>query len=202
MALLDGKTINFENLPLILQLDVAGNPMRWITFEDSCYYHAKGLVAWTPTEHNCTVFGGVSRISHEQTSLTLSTIIAVKGKTVAALGDAFSPKPTKTGLFRRDQNMCAYCGQQYRSDELSRDHVIPQSHGGPTSWENMVTSCKPCNHLKGDRTLEQIGWQLLYVPYKPCRNEFLILQNRRILADQMDFLINGVRNKHSRLRSK
>ena len=33
------------------------------------------------------------------------------------------------------------------------------------------------------------GMALLYTPYVPNKAEFLILSNRNILADQMDFLL-------------
>jgi hypothetical protein len=33
---------------------------------------------------------------------------------------------------------------------------------------------------------------LLYVPYVPNRHEQFILRNRRILADQMEYLLAGV----------
>ncbi|MFM1991674.1 MAG: hypothetical protein RJA99_4631 [Pseudomonadota bacterium] len=39
---------------------------------------------------------------------------------------------------------------------------------------------------------------LLYVPYVPNRHEAFILANRRILSDQMTFLLAGV-PRHSRL---
>jgi hypothetical protein len=53
---------------------------------------------------------------------------------------------------------------------------------------NVVTSCRSCNERKGNRLLEEANMQLLYAPYIPNRAEFLILANRRILTDQMEFL--------------
>jgi hypothetical protein len=40
--------------------------------------------------------------------------------------------------------------------------------------------------------------ELLYLPYVPSHFENMILQNRNILADQMEYLIAGV-PKHSRI---
>jgi hypothetical protein len=40
--------------------------------------------------------------------------------------------------------------------------------------------------------------ELLYVPYVPSYFEAMILQNRNILADQMEYLLSGV-PKHSRI---
>ena len=95
-------------------------------------------------------------------------------------------------LFRRDQHICAYCGNRFLVGDLSRDHVQPVSKGGPNIWTNVVTACHSCNKYKDDRTPEQAGMELYYVPYTPNRAEWLILQNRKILADQMDFLIAKV----------
>ena len=45
--------------------------------------------------------------------------------------------------------MCQYCGGE--PQQLTVDHVIPRSKGGPSSWDNVVTCCAPCNRRKGDR---------------------------------------------------
>ncbi|MFM7646841.1 MAG: HNH endonuclease [Cyanobium sp.] len=38
------------------------------------------------------------------------------------------------------------------ADELSSDHVVPQSRGGTSTWENCVLACLGCNRRKADRT--------------------------------------------------
>jgi HNH endonuclease len=41
------------------------------------------------------------------------------------------------------------------------DHVIPGAAGG--AWlagDNLVTACNPCNSIKADLTLHQLGWEL------------------------------------------
>jgi hypothetical protein len=63
---------------------------------------------------------------------------------------------------------------------------------------NVVTACRSCNERKSDRTPEGAGMELVYLPYVPNRAEYLILTNRRILADQMEFLRQHVAS-HSRL---
>jgi 5-methylcytosine-specific restriction endonuclease McrA len=64
---------------------------------------------------------------------------------------------------------------------------------------NLVAACKACNCRKADRTPEGAGMKLHYVPYIPNRYEAFILSNRKILADQMEFLLLGV-PKSSRMR--
>jgi hypothetical protein len=64
---------------------------------------------------------------------------------------------------------------------------------------NSVTACRACNERKGNHTPEQASMELIYLPYVPNRAEYLILTNRRILADQMEFLAQHV-PAQSRLR--
>jgi len=76
--------------------------------------------------------------------------------------------------------------------------VIPVYLNGRDRWMNVVTACRSCNIRKGGRTPEEANMPLLYTPYVPNRYEHLILQNRRILQDQMEYLMAKV-PRHSRL---
>ena len=122
--------------------------------------------------------------------IEVNSIIATHGGTYAQLRGRhdYVPPLTNSALFRRDFNMCLYCGGMFTVRELSRDHVTPMVQGGTDQWNNVVTACKRCNHHKGGRTPEQVGMQLLAIPFTPNHAEYIYLQGRRILADQMDFL--------------
>lgn len=186
--------------PLILALDVAGNPHQWITHEDAAYYYTKSLVAWDFGAEGCVLHGGTSRMTNQQSQLSLASIIAIRGKTMRAEAAARYNVPllNNKALFQRDRHLCAYCGNTFTDSELTRDHVIPTSRLGPNTWMNCVTSCKRCNNQKGDRTPTEYGHELLYLPYVPNRAEYLIMTNKRILQDQMDFLMSKI-PAHSRL---
>lgn len=175
-------------LPLILATDKGGMPYRWIDYEQAAFYYAKDLVAWDYGD-DFRLHGGTNALTQVQSTLDIKSIIAIKGFTIAKLGDKIKDVTlTNKSLFARDQNVCAYCGGEFTYKDLSREHVTPRSKGGPDIWENVVTACKRCNNKKDNKTLADVGMKLLYVPYKPCRSQHLILQNRNILADQMDFL--------------
>ena len=183
--------------PQILQLDISGNPQDWISYEIAAYYYAKDLVAWTPTEDKFTVFGGTSRATCSRSFMDMSTIIAVKG----SMGDKHLYRPptlTNRGLFRRDQNICAYCGELFPNDLLTRDHIHPVSRAGKDIWNNVVAACSSCNRIKDDNTPEEAGMMLLYAPYTPVKSEMLLLANRAVLADQMEFLKARI-PEHSRV---
>ena len=99
------------------------------------------------------------------------------------------PPLNSPALFRRDGYLCMYCGQHFRASDLSRDHITPISRGGIDDWNNVVTACKRCNNHKANRSPEQAGLQLLAVPFTPTHAEYIYLKGRRILADQMEFLL-------------
>lgn len=187
-------------MALILQLDSQGQPNKWITWQDAVVYHAKDLVSWTLGEVEFVARGGSNRLTGEQSVIKTSSIIAIKGE-VAAKRRNRPPALNNRELFRRDRYMCAYCGGIFKEAGLSRDHITPRSKGGQDIWMNVVTSCGKCNQRKDDKTLEEAGMQLLYVPYVPNRAEHLILANRSILADQMDFLMSFIPD-HSRIKQE
>jgi 5-methylcytosine-specific restriction endonuclease McrA len=74
---------------------------------------------------------------------------------------------SRTNLFARDRYRCQYCGTRMSVTQLTYDHVIPVARGGRKNWENIVTSCVPCNRRKGDRTPEEAGMTLLRHPSAP-----------------------------------
>ena len=77
---------------------------------------------------------------------------------------------TRQNIFKRDNFECQYCGTR---KDLTIDHVVPSSKGGPHSWLNLVTACKRCNARKGDFTPEEAFMQLRHRPYKPSYATFL-----------------------------
>ena len=179
----------------ILKLNIAGRPVSWITHEEGALLYCRDRVAWEAGVDFVRLRGGVSRVTGRRSVLFLSTIIAARGDLHEKdlLNDV--PPLTNRNLFRRDNNMCLYCGDYLWGWELTRDHVIPVSRGGTDTWENVVTACRECNHYKADKLLDEIGMTLLAVPYAPNCAEGLILQHREILGVQMEFLQGFARRR-------
>ena len=79
------------------------------------------------------------------------------------------PRPrarlSRKEVFIRDNYTCQYCGTRTR--DLTLDHVIPRSKGGPHTWENLVSACRGCNHKKGGKNLDQIRMHLARPPREP-----------------------------------
>ena len=77
-------------------------------------------------------------------------------------------KFSRINVMTRDRFVCQYCGRgPLPMKHLNYDHVLPRVRGGKTVWENIVTSCYPCNERKGKRTPQEAGMRLLHKPVKP-----------------------------------
>ncbi len=73
----------------------------------------------------------------------------------------------KNVIVGRDLGRCQYCGDHFKTEDLTLDHVTPRSHGGQTTWENVVAACIPCNQRKANRTPAHAGMKLLRAPVRP-----------------------------------
>ena len=180
-------------IPSILKLDTGGLPVSWITWQSAATLYARERVVWEAGKERFVLRGGICARTGLQSKLEIGSIIAVGDR--SRRFEKGVPLLTNRTLFQRDHNLCLYCGHQFPASQLTRDHVIPVSRGGLCIWENCVTACKNCNQKKDDRTPQEAGMQLIAVPYTPNLAEYLILSNRRILADQMEFLLAFAR-KH------
>lgn len=85
---------------------------------------------------------------------------------------ATNPPKTKmrNRVKHRDGRECRYCGKTNLTENrlleathrfLTIDHIVPLCQGGTNGIDNLVVSCRSCNRLKGERTLEELGWALL-----------------------------------------
>jgi len=88
-------------------------------------------------------------------------------------------------IFKRDKNECQYCGDKKM---LTIDHVIPKSKGGKTNWLNLITACHRCNTQKGNRTPEQAGFRLKYLPFRPTLSYFLAEYAMKNAEEWLPFL--------------
>lgn len=96
------------------------------------------------------------------------------------------PPLNRKNIFRRDGFRCQYCG---RSDQpLTIDHMVPKSKGGDESWENLITACRTCNAIKGDRTPSEAGMKTMSEPSRPTRIVLLRQENLHVIEEWKPFL--------------
>ncbi len=175
----------------VLRTDVAGRPLDWIDYRDAVRLHHAGQVAYHCGRPLFRIRGGVCAKSGCRSQVEVNTIVATRGVSTGLNKrlDNYSPPLNNHTLFRRDGQLCMYCGGRFPSRALTRDHVRPISLGGADTWANVVAACKRCNNFKGGRLPEDAGLELLAVPFVPTYAEYIYLKGRQVLADQMEFLI-------------
>ncbi len=178
---------SFVRVPKILRLNLAGQPVEWVSWQEAVCLYAREIVVWTLGDRVLRIRGGHSRVDSVPSSIEIHSIIACSGKVMPMARSV--PPLSNAALFGRDRNLCLYCGGEFSDAELTRDHVLPISRGGQDNWINVVAACRRCNHYKGSRLLHETNLELLALPYVPNFAEYLALTNNgRILTDQMDFL--------------
>ena len=171
----------------ILRTDVSGMPLEWVTYQDAVRLYFNDQIAYTCGSNIMTIRGGINAITNLRSKVDVNSIIATFGNN-KTLSEQYAPPLNNTTLFKRDDHLCLYCGNKFKTEDLSRDHVTPLFQGGKDLWVNVVSACKRCNNAKAGRTPEQANMKLLAIPFVPTHAEYIFLQGKVILFDQMEFL--------------
>jgi len=171
----------------ILRLNLAGQPIEWLDWQAAVCLYARELVSWSLGDVIHQVKGGHSRLTGMRSEILLPSIIACGGGRMARPRVSFPLR--NDALFARDGYICMYCAKPFPPAQLTRDHIVPLSRNGKDRWENVVAACRRCNQHKANFLLEEIAMELVALPYRPNNAEYLaIINSRRILGDQMEFL--------------
>ena len=171
----------------ILRTDVSGMPLEWVAYQDAVRLYFNDQIAYTCGSNIMTIRGGINAITNLRSKVDVNSIIATYGNN-KILAEQYATPLNNTTLFRRDDHLCLYCGNKFKKEDLSRDHVTPLFQGGRDLWVNVVSACKRCNNAKAGRTPEQANMKLLAIPFVPTHAEYIFLQGKVILFDQMEFL--------------
>ena len=79
------------------------------------------------------------------------------------------------------KHKCAYCGE--KSEELSIDHIVPQTKGGNDHITNVCCSCVKCNRSKGHEPLE--SWYFRQKFFTEARYNAIISWQRQMVDDDV-----------------
>ncbi len=121
-------------------------------------------------------------------SFTLDRPVVIRLLTYVRIPrDAHRRKITRRAVFARDRWRCQYCGHE--RGNLTVDHVIPRSKGGPSTWENIVACCAPCNRRKGDRLPQQANMVPVKTPRAPNPAIFIHVAAPTIPAAWEQYLV-------------
>lgn len=135
------------------------------------------LSLWPWQEAVKAIFRGSVDIVSEYDRTVKSPTHEMKLPSVLALKEYVpmkrTPAFTRFNVFLRDQWSCQYCTKDFKTHDLTFDHVVPRSRGGRTSWDNIVAACRPCNTKKGSKMPKEVE---MYPRRKPEAPSIHMLQ--------------------------
>ena len=145
-----------------LVLNAAFQPVEVCDVEESI---------WDIMVGRCELIEGTGEFCHSQNlDVEIPSVIRqIKWhKPKSPTGKPRSLPLTPRNVTSRDHFVCGYQIEGVCTGRATTiDHIIPRSRGGPHTWENVIASCKACNHRKGNKTLDELGWTLLAQPWRP-----------------------------------
>jgi 5-methylcytosine-specific restriction endonuclease McrA len=122
-----------------------------------------------------TVETGTTVIHSERTAVAVPLVIRLQYYVGLPLADG--RRLSRRAILARDGFRCQYCGG---TRHLTLDHVVPRSRGGLTSWENVITSCAPCNIRKGACLPSEVGMAPSRKPRPPMPGDFVLAAQRTV----------------------
>lgn len=146
----------------VLLLDVGCRPLRVISLQRAVTLLLAGRAEPMADEV-------VAEMRSANTSMPVPAVLRL-GYAVKAPFTKMAVPCTRRGVLARDGRECQFITQSGPCSEegTTIDHVVPKSRGGENlSWSNLVAACEKHNHLKGSKTLEEMGWKLKREPLTP-----------------------------------
>jgi len=135
-----------------IKLNSSWEPIEIISWWKACnlvYFdeHKKADVLWSyPEEH---------KLRAQYEAWSYPAIIVLKQYSKRKSKKVVSPG--LKAILVRDLYTCQYCGSSLTNSTGTRDHVIPESKGGPGTWENLVAACKHCQAKKADKFCKDVN---------------------------------------------
>ena len=76
-------------------------------------------------------------------------------------------------IYQKYNGHCAYCGREIAFRDMQVDHLIPKANGGTDDMDNLMPSCRSCNHYKRAETLESFRRMIETIPVKLGKREYI-----------------------------
>jgi 5-methylcytosine-specific restriction endonuclease McrA len=144
------------------------------SYEPLCVVSGRRAVVLLLTDKAVPVAAGDQVLHSERAAVTVPAVVRLT-RFVRVPYRGTVPL-TRKAVFARDGGRCVYCG----AAATSLDHVVPKSRGGPHTWDNVVSACSRCNHLKADRGVAEMGWRLRRLPQAPSGAAWRIVGTKRV----------------------
>jgi len=64
-------------------------------------------------------------------------------------------------VYEKLNGRCGYCGNPIEYKDMQVDHVFPKCNGGADTIDNLMPSCRLCNHYKRAHNLDDFRWLIV-----------------------------------------
>ena len=156
------------------------------SYEPLCVVSGRRAVVLLLTDKAVSVTAGDDVLHSERADVTVPCVVRLT-RFVRVPYRATVPLSRKA-VFARDGGRCCYCN----APATSIDHVVPRSRGGPHAWDNVVSACARCNHVKADRAVSELGWRLRRPPTAPRGDAWRIVGTKRLDPRWRPYLAPGL----------
>lgn len=144
------------------------------SYEPLCVVPGRRAVVLLLTDKAITVEEG-ERLLHSERREVVVPVVVKLTRYVKVPYASVVPL-SRRAVFARDGGRCQYCS----APATSLDHVIPRSRGGTHTWDNVVSACSRCNHVKADRGIHELGWRLRRAPVAPSGPAWRVVGAKRL----------------------
>lgn len=79
-------------------------------------------------------------------------------------------KIDRDAVYKKYNRHCAYCGKFIEYCEMQVDHLKPKRNGGTDDIDNLMPSCRRCNHYKRAESIENFRIMLMCMKHKVLDN--------------------------------
>lgn len=79
-------------------------------------------------------------------------------------------KQERLNVYNKYNGRCGYCGEKIDIKDMQVDHIVALRIGGTDTLDNMICSCRSCNHYKSSMNIETFRQQLSEIPNRLIRD--------------------------------
>ena len=108
-------------------------------------------VNWYPSSKRRTAYcnGSVAGVPCDGPEQVIAMALGEQEPSMAHVARRASYKSQRLRMWKKTPS-CHWCARTLVFSQSTVDHIIPLARGGANTTDNLVLSCQPCNHGRGD----------------------------------------------------
>jgi hypothetical protein len=89
-------------------------------------------------------------------------------------------KRIREAVITRDGPICCFCECYLEPDEITLDHIVPDSRDGAFCFTNLTVACFACNHRRGNRNFFEFAAEFFWHTTKTTKYLDLFVANSKV----------------------